>query len=332
MAVTELEQMIEKIEAAGYRCGYAITEAEARAEGADLLFDRAGRYRALTLKGIALLDLHRQVLTAAKELALEFTPEEIAQVSVPADGAICRVSLTSPVTSTEQFSKDCPAHTKTHTRGAEIMHETEPTSQAILDALPPLLVTVGQHRRVRSSELMAALGCLAKPLVTPMHALGFKGPMALRFPRRDGTSVVTSGYQRPLQRGEPVLPQQREPIVEADDVVAEEDGTDQRDLAGHLVRVTRKALTKASQVLSHRTDFENAGLLRAQVQMASAVMGTAARVDDAQLRRRAVGDVLDRLEKLMAEQRALLPKQSATTIDAVTGEPVEQAAGEPPAT
>jgi hypothetical protein len=117
--VIELEQMIEEIEAAGYRCGHAITEAEARADGADLLFDRAGRCRALTLKGMALLDLQRQIITAAKELALEFTPEEIAAASVPAD-PLCRVPLTSPATSTEQVSKDRPTHTKTRIRGAEI--------------------------------------------------------------------------------------------------------------------------------------------------------------------------------------------------------------------
>jgi hypothetical protein len=40
--------------------------------------------------------------------------------------------------------------------------EKEPTSQAIRDALPPLLVTVGQNRRVRSSELMAALAHIEK--------------------------------------------------------------------------------------------------------------------------------------------------------------------------
>jgi hypothetical protein len=192
------------------------------------------------------------------------------------------------------------------------MIETEPTSQAILDVLPPLLVTVGQNRRVRSSELMAALGCRAKPLVPAMRALGFAGPMTLRFPQKNGVSVATSGYQRPVQ-------QHLETGVVEEDVVE----PDQRDLAGDLIRVTRKALRKANQVLSHETDFENASLLRAQVQMASAVMGTAARVDDAQLRRRAVGDVLDRLEKLMREQRALLPKQEPPAIiDAVTGEPI----------
>jgi hypothetical protein len=83
--MTELKQMIKTMEAAGYRCGYAISEASARADGCDLLFDRAGHYRALTLKGIALLDVQRQILTAAKELVLEFTPEEIAAASVPAE-------------------------------------------------------------------------------------------------------------------------------------------------------------------------------------------------------------------------------------------------------
>jgi hypothetical protein len=59
--------------------------------------------------------------------------------------------------------------------------------------------------------------------------------------------------------------------------------------------------------------------------MASAVMGTAARVDDGQLRRRAVGDVLDCLEKLMHEQRKLLPKQDhPVSIDVTAGEPLEQ--------
>jgi hypothetical protein len=83
--MTELKQMIKTMEAAGYRCGYAISEAEARADGCDLLFDRAGYCRALTLKGIALLDVQREIIAAAKELALEFTPEEIAAASVPAD-------------------------------------------------------------------------------------------------------------------------------------------------------------------------------------------------------------------------------------------------------
>jgi hypothetical protein len=206
------------------------------------------------------------------------------------------------------------------------MHETEPTAQAILAALPPLLVTVQRHQRVRSSDLMSALGCSAKPLIPAMRALGYAGPMTLRFPQKNGVSAVTSGYQRPVQQREPVLLEQREPIVDADDVgvAVEEDaaGTDQRDLAGHLVRVTRKALRKANQVLSHKTDFENASLLRAQVQMTSSVLMTAARVDDAQLRRRAVGDVLDRLEKLMREQRALLPKQDPPTIDATADEPI----------
>jgi hypothetical protein len=189
------------------------------------------------------------------------------------------------------------------------MTETELTSQAILDVLPSLLVTVhartGVCQRVRSSDLMAALGCDARPLVLPMRALGFMGPRTMRFPRPNGTSYVVGGYERPTP--------QHVGVDDVTDVVPVGGGADvipgdQSELAAELVAVTRKALRKANVILSRKTDFDNAGLLRAQVTMCSAVMGTAARVDIAQLRRRHETDVIQRLEKLMAEQRRLLPK------------------------
>ena len=195
------------------------------------------------------------------------------------------------------------------------MIEREPTSQAIHDVLPPLLVTVQQHRRVRSSDLMTALGCLAKPLGRAMRALGFEGPMALRFPRGDGTSLVASGYQRPIQQDEQVGADVGEGVAV---------GADQSDDLPHRLEVvTRMSLKELRRILRLPLDETNGNLLRAKVTASLGVLQSQLRADTSRMRVRVAGDVLSRLEKLVREQSKLLPKEAVSVGGLIEADVVE---------
>ena len=108
---------------------------------------------------------HAAPYRAAAAPLIRIAPTEVH--SHGADRELARARMDHPRAATDCTGEfDRPAawtHISARTRGMEIMREIEPTRQEILDALPPLLVTVRKYRRVRSSHLMTALGCLAKP-------------------------------------------------------------------------------------------------------------------------------------------------------------------------
>jgi hypothetical protein len=68
----------------------------------------------------------------------------------------------------------------------------------------------------------------------------------------------------------------------------------------------------------------NGNLLRAKVTAALGVLQGQLRADNSRMRVRVASDVITRLEKLVREQRKLLPKQDHSTIDATTGELIVQ--------
>jgi len=178
-----------------------------------------------------------------------------------------------------------------------VLHGTERLpSRVILDALQ-----VGNSKADRQK---------AGKQVTPLlRALGFHGPEPMRF--ADGSEG--SGYWR--------APHQMPP----------QDGNDASVLSdalpAALEELTRESIKKLHRIVRLPLDPHNAGLLRAQVTSALGAIQCQLRADEARLRTKATGDVLQRLERLIAEQKKLIPKQHlAISLPAETSEPQEEVA------
>jgi hypothetical protein len=110
----------------------------------------------------------------------------------------------------------------------------------------------------------------------------------------------------------------------APDLTLALDDTDPDDLPHALETVTRLGLKELRRILRLPLKETNAGLLRAKVTAALGAINAQLRADEARLRTKATGDVLERLSRLIDEQRKLIPKQ-----DLAASEPIEQAAVEP---
>jgi hypothetical protein len=85
------------------------------------------------------------------------------------------------------------------------------------------------------------------------------------------------------------------------------DGT----LAPDLERVTKLGLQKLEQVLTTPMDTGNGNLLRAQVSAAGIAVHGQLKADETRLRAKVRGDVLDRLLRAIAEEKAKRVKQEA---------------------
>jgi hypothetical protein len=106
-----------------------------------------------------------------------------------------------------------------------------------------------------------------------------------------------------------------------------DDAFDADDLPHQLETLTRHSLKELRRILRLPLDQNNGNLLRAKVTASLGVLQSQLRADDSRMRVRAAEDVLSRLEKLMREQRKLLPKQDhPISIDAMTGEPIARSA------
>jgi hypothetical protein len=157
-------------------------------------------------------------------------------------------------------------------------------SAAVLDALQ-----VGGSQYERAN--------VAKRVVATMRQLGWSGPKAIRF--ADGS--MGSGYWRIAG----ALPT---PLVE--------DHSELTDvLPAALEELTRESIKKLHRIVRLPLDPRNAGLLRAQVTSALGAVGLQLRADESRMRSKREGDTIARLEKLIAEQKRLLPK----AVDPPTG-------------
>jgi len=142
---------------------------------------------------------------------------------------------------------------------------------------------------------------VAKRLRAPMRRLGWTGPRAMRIPAENGHAAGSSGYWRLPSR-----PPQPAVNVE-DEVDGEVDTSLSDDLPAALEQVTRLGLRKLEKVLRVPLDPTDGNLVRSQVTAAIGAVNAQLRADEQQLRRKRTGDVLDRLLKLIEEEKKKIP-------------------------
>jgi len=145
---------------------------------------------------------------------------------------------------------------------------------------------------------------VAKRVPSFMRRLSWSGPRHINFRRDGGKRVILAGYWRPISR-----PPQPHPDM-AGEMAADVNPTGLSDNLPHaLEQVTRRSLRKLDQILRVPLDPADGNLIRAQVTAALGAINAQLRADEQRLRTRTTGDVLERLERLIAEQKKLLPKQ-----------------------
>jgi hypothetical protein len=81
------------------------------------------------------------------------------------------------------------------------------------------------------------------------------------------------------------------------------------DLPAALEQVTRLGLKKLAKVLRVPLDITDGNLLRSQVTAAGVAINSQLRADEQRLKAKASGDVLERLLKIMEEEKKKLPKE-----------------------
>ena len=174
--------------------------------------------------------------------------------------------------------------TSTLVRGTERI-----SSAALLD-----LLEVGPDPVIRQK--------VGKRLVSHMRRLGWTGPRAMRIP---GTTGTVQGYwrrpgqlPRPHTAGMPVAGELCDDVGLSD------------DLPAALEQVTRLGLKKLEKVLRVPLDPTDGNLVRSQVTAAIGAVNAQLRADEQQLRRKTQGDVLQRLIKIIEEEKKKLPKTS----------------------
>jgi hypothetical protein len=140
---------------------------------------------------------------------------------------------------------------------------------------------------------------MAKRVVSHMRRLQWSGPRGMRIP---GTRGTVQGYlRRPGQLTRP--PAGMTVAGEFCDGVVPGD-----DLPCALEKVTRQGLKKLSQVLRAPLDITDSNLTRSQVTAAGIAVNAQLRADEQQLRRKAKGDTLERLLKLIEEEMPKISK------------------------
>jgi len=151
------------------------------------------------------------------------------------------------------------------------------------------LITV--HLKVRKTDRAY------RHLRNIMRELGWNGPKLMRWGKQ-----CLSGYWRcpivgapqPCPRGELAPARADRSLAVADDVL--EAGVP-REMANELEEVTRLALQKIGQILRLPTDRTDGNILRARTSAAATAINAQLRADEARLRIKTEGDVLDRLLK-----------------------------------
>jgi hypothetical protein len=142
---------------------------------------------------------------------------------------------------------------------------------------------------------------VSKQLGPHMRAAGWYGPVHLRVP---GVKDAIAGYWRRPGALPPLRAVDDEAALSVDPGLGEEG-----DLPHALETVTRLGLKELRRILRLPLDEGNGNLLRSKVTAALGAINCQLRADEARLRTKTAGNVLDRLERLMAEQRKLIPKQ-----------------------
>jgi hypothetical protein len=146
---------------------------------------------------------------------------------------------------------------------------------------------------------------VAKRLVSHMRRLMWSGPRGMRIP---GTTGTVQGYwRRPGQLPRPHTAGMPVAGEFCDDVGLSD------DLPAALEQVTRLGLKKLEKVLRVPLDPTDGNMVRSQVTAAIGAINAQLRADEQQLRRKSTGDVLQRLIKIIEEEKKKLPKTSGAT-------------------
>jgi hypothetical protein len=209
----------------------------------------------------------------------------------------------------------------------------------------------GQHR-VSTRELLERL-CVpipasdktVKQLRPIMHELGWHGPQMLRFDKK-----TLNGYWRPPTVGGVFSPDVDDFDFASDAPATVEEGVVELSafaearkcndsdagapikivsssvpapsgpvdaLPRKLERVTLLGLEKIEQILRLPTDVTDGNLLRAQTTAALGAVNSQLRADETRLRAKQQGDVLERLLKVMAEERKKLAAREDGETEAI---------------
>jgi hypothetical protein len=164
---------------------------------------------------------------------------------------------------------------------------------------------VGRERRVSTAELVSLLGAAPAPdvwneLKKLMNALGWQGPKAMR----GKGGLLVRGYCRPVvQEPEPG------PEAEIAKLPAEltlPDHNMPEELARRLENATALGLQKLEDILKIPTDHLNGNVLRAQTAAAATAIQAQLRADENRLKTKREGDVMERLLKLINNEKKAL--------------------------
>jgi hypothetical protein len=156
--------------------------------------------------------------------------------------------------------------------------------------------------RIATSELLTKHLCVpmtdraCRRAKQVMRSLGWHGPKVLR-----SNGETMRGYWRPPTGDLPAMPAPAQAVEPA--TLGE--GT----LAPDLERVTRLGLKKLEAILRKPTDAGDGNLLRAQVTAAGTAIHAQLKADETRLRAGVRGDVLERLLRAIAEEKAKRAKQ-----------------------
>jgi hypothetical protein len=166
--------------------------------------------------------------------------------------------------------------------------------------------------RISTREILQVLGCSereTKPIAKAMRAAGWQGPKPIRIMGTNGKSVVVSGYEREVGKV-PTVVDQSQPV--------------RGDLPSKLEAVTRLALREVGKVLKAPFDASDGVLTRNKVTAAGIAINSQLRADEQQLRQKRSGDVMDRLLKIIEqEKKKLLPPNSSLKAPLTEGQHTE---------
>jgi hypothetical protein len=155
----------------------------------------------------------------------------------------------------------------------------------------------GGIERISTREILQVLGCSereTKLIAKRMRSSGWSGPKPIRIMGTNGKSIVASGYERELGKA-PTVVDQSEPV--------------RGDLPSKLEAVTRLALREVGKVLKAPFDASDGVLTRNKVTAALGAVNAQLKADQQQLRRKTQGDVLQRLLKIIEEEKKAHPER-----------------------
>jgi len=142
-----------------------------------------------------------------------------------------------------------------------------------------------------------------------MRDLGWQGPKLMRWGKQCLSGYwrhPTVGAAQPSSPDDHPVCAQLAPVTVDRSLVVDGNVLAEgvpREMANELEEVTRLALRKIGQILQLPTDRTDGNILRAQTSAAATAINAQLRADEARLRQKSEGDVLDRLLKAIGKEK-----------------------------